>query len=256
MTPFDTECHLHMPTRKEKTMLDCNKSIETAEDLLGFLDRAKPPATRRRDMKSAVKRVCEAAGCTPRGLLLHVPTLRETLRKIRPAAHGITPKTWANLLSQFRTALKLAGLIDRGGEGSAMRHPAWAPLVQAIADDKRLSCGLAAAFSNWCATHGIAPEEVNDAVVEPFHGWLENRTLCPKPRDVVRRVPKLWNESSEKIEVWPRFKLTTLSFKSPPKRLQWRDLSESFRHDAHDYLAMRAKPDLFDERPNAPRRPL
>ena len=112
------------------------------------------------------------------------------------------------------------------------------------------------AFFNWCATQGIAPDAVDDAVVQQFHRWLENRTLCPKPRDVVRRVPNLWNEASEKIEVWPKIKLTTLSFKSPPKRLQWSDLSESFRRDAEAYLAMRAKPDLFDERPNAPRRPL
>jgi hypothetical protein len=78
----------------------------------------------------------------------------------------------------------------------------------------------------------------------------------PKPRDVVRRIPNIWNEMSERSEVWPKVKLTTLSFKSPPRRLQWRDLSESFRCDAEAYLAMRAEADLFDERPNAPRRPL
>ena len=164
-------------------------------------------------------------------------------------------KTWANIRSLFRRALELAGVIDPGGEGSAMRHPAWASLVQAIADDKRLHCGLAA-FPNWCATHAIVPEEVDDAVVEPFHGWLENRTLCSKPRDVVRGVPHLWNEASDKIEVWPGIKLTTLSFKSAPKRVQWSNLSESFRREVQTYLAMRAEPDVFDERSNAPRRPL
>jgi integrase len=69
-------------------------------------------------------------------------------------------------------------------------------------------------------------------------------------------VPHLWNEASEKIEIWPKVKLTTLSFKRPPKRLQWCDLPQSFRCDADTYLAMRAKPDVFDERPNAPRKPL
>src|SRR5262249_26136491 len=112
------------------------------------------------------------------------------------------------------------------------------------------------AFSNWCATHDIAPEEADDEVVERFHDWLETRTLCPKPRDVVRRVPHLWNEASDEIEIWPTIKLTTLSFKSPPKRVQWSDLKESFRWDADAYLAMRAEPDLFDERPNAPKDPL
>ena len=50
--------------------------------------------------------------------------------------------------------------------------------------------------------------------------------------------------------------LSTLSFKSPAKRVQWGDLPESFRRDAEAYLAMRGDPDPFDERPNAPPRPL
>ena len=127
--------------------------------------------------------------------------------------------------------------------------------MRAIASDQRLAGGLAA-FANWCAVQGIAPEQVDDEVVQQFHRWLENRTLCPKPRDVVRRVPHLWNEASEKIEVWPKSKLTTLSFKAPFKRHQWGELSESFREDAQGYLAMRADLDLFDERPNAPKQAL
>jgi integrase len=177
------------------------------------------------------------------------------LAKIRPAAHGVTEKTWANLLSRLRRALRLADVIDLAVPGSALQNPAWAPLVQAIADDKRLSCGLVPCF-NWCATHAVDPTAVNDAVVGQYHSWLENRTLCPKPRDVVRRIPNLWNEVSEKIEVWPETKLTTLSFKAPFKRRQWAEFVGSFRADVQRYLHGRANPDLFDERPNVPRRAL
>jgi hypothetical protein len=93
-------------------MLDKNKSLETAEDLLGLLDVASLNATRRRDMKSAVSRICEMAGCAPQSLRLDVPILRETLRKIRPAVHGVSWKTWANIRSSFRRALELAGVTD------------------------------------------------------------------------------------------------------------------------------------------------
>jgi hypothetical protein len=102
--------------------------------------------------------------------------LRAIIAKIRPAAHGVTEKTWANLLSQLRAALRLADVIDPMVSGSAMQDPAWAALVQAVAGDKRRSCGLAL-FFNWCATRAIAAEAVDDAVVQRFHGWLENRTL-------------------------------------------------------------------------------
>ena len=124
-----------------------------------------------------------------------------------------------------------------------------------MADDKRLSNGLAA-FANWCAAQGISPDQVDDAAVQQFLVWLEAKTLYPKPRDLVRRVPKVWNEAGARIATWPTIKLATLSFRAPSKHLRWENLSPSFQRDAEAYLAMRAKADVFDERPNAPRRPL
>jgi hypothetical protein len=155
-------------------------------------------------------------------------------------------KTWANIRSSFGRVLELAGVIDRMGMGIALRHSMWGPLMKAVAHDKRLSNGLAA-FANWCAARGIAPEQVDDHVLREFHAWLEDRTLCPKPCDVVRRVPHLWNELSEKFEIWPKIKLTTLSFKAPFKRHQWGELSESFRKDVEAYLATRQR--LVQKRP-------
>ena len=182
------------------------------------------------------------------------PSIRVLLAKIRPAAHGITAKTWANLLSRLRSELRHADVIDPNFQGSAARHPLWAPLVQAITADKRLSTGLAS-FTNWCAASNAHPEQALTAF-EEFVAWLEQRTLCPKPRDVVRRIPKLWNEACEKIETWPKLTFPLVSFKAAPKRLQWNDLPPSLRADAGVYLAMRENPDPFDERTNAPVRSL
>jgi len=58
------------------------------------------------------------------------------------------------------------------------------------------------------------------------------------------------------ISGWPQIELTTVSFKPPRRHLAWEDLHESFQADAQSYLAMRADPDVFDERPNAPRQRL
>jgi hypothetical protein len=236
-------------------MLNKNKSLETAEELLDLLDTAPLSASRRRDLRSSVSRVCEMAGCAPRSLPLEVPILRKTLRRIRPVAHGLSWKTWANIQSLFRRGLELAGVIDRMDRGVALRHPVWGPLMQSIAHDKRLANGLAA-IANWCTARGILPHEVNDAVLHDFHMWLETRTLCPKPRDLVRRIPHVWNEARRRVPGWPQLELTAISFKPPRRHIAWKDLSESFQADAQSYLAMRADPDVFDERPHAPRRPL
>jgi integrase len=113
-----------------------------------------------------------------------------------------------------------------------------------------------AAFANWCSGQGVSPGEVDDQVVPRFLTWLETRTLQPRPRDLVRRVPNIWNEASAKFNSWPATKLTGLSFKAPPKHLKWSELSQPFQQDAEAYFKLRANPDLFDERPEAPKRPL
>ena len=236
-------------------MANEHKTPTTLEEVMQLANTASPAERRPWIGKSATERICTMAGVAPGSVPADAPCVRAMLSKIRPAAHGITAKTWANLLSRFRMELRLAGVLDPNHAGSAAWHPAWVTLVQAISGDKALSNGLAS-FCNWCAAQNIYPDDVDDAVVQRFLHWLEHRTLCPKPRDIVRRTPRLWNAASEQVATWPKAKLKLLSFKPPAKRLQWSDLPESFRADAEAYLAMRANADPFDERPNAPVRPL
>jgi hypothetical protein len=234
----------------EKTVVIANLA-----ELLVFLERATLPGTRRRDMVSAINRVCEMAGTMPASVPAQPLRLREMLSRIRPAAHGVSAKSYCNQRSLLSGALQLAGIIDPLGRGRGIGHPEWGPLLKAVADDMRLSSGIAA-FANWCAGQGISPEEVNDTAVQQFLIWLETRTLYPRPRDCVRRVPHIWNEASAKLDSWPRTKLTILSFKTPRKHLDWSELSPTFQQEVDAYLAYRANSDPFDERPEAPRRPL
>jgi integrase len=232
-----------------------NKIEMTLADVLSLLDESGLTGTRRRDMVSAIKRFCEMAGIMPASIPAKPSQVRELLSRIRPAAHDITAKSYSNLRSLLAAALQLAGVIDPLGRGVASRDPKWRQLLDVIADDQRLSNGLIT-FANWCASYDISPSEVNDTTVQRFLAWLEARTLYPKPRDLVRRVPKLWNEGSKKYGFWPAGKLTRLSFKTPSRHVNWSDLSASFQQDAAAYLALRADPDLFDERAEAPKRPL
>jgi integrase len=247
-------CH-QRPTKKEKTMANNPKSPATLEGVRELADKASLPGRRPWIGRSATQRICTMAGVSPASVPAETVSIRALLRKFRPAAHGISQKTWTNVLSRFRVELRFAAVIDPNYAGLAARHPAWATLVQAISGDKGLSNGLAS-FCNWCAMQDVHPENVDDAVVQRFLHWLEHRTLCPKPRDIVRQTPRLWNAASEQVAAWPKAKLKLISFKAPAKRLQWSDLPEGFRADAEAYLAMRANADPFDERPNAPIRPL
>jgi integrase len=232
-----------------------NKVVTTLADVLAAVGDRAGTRTRQRDMVSAVNRICEMAGMTPASVPAQPSLLREMLSRVRAAAHGVSAKSYSNQRSLLGGALQLAGITDPLGRGGAKRHPGWGPLLETVADDMRLSSGIAA-FANWCASQGISPGEVNDTTVQEFLTWLEGRTLYPKPRDCVRRVPHIRNEAGARFSFWPTTQLTIISFKSPPKHLQWSDLSPSFQQQVDAYLAFRANPDPFDERPEAPRRPL
>ena len=232
-----------------------NDMPNTLADVLAIVAAADLAPARRRDMISSINRLCEMAGCSPFEMRAEACALRAELRKIRPAKFGVSAKTFSNLRSCLAAALRQAGVLDDMARGFARRHPAWGPLLAAVGADRRLGEGLAA-FANWCATNDISPEAVTDESVRLFSIWLETRTHCPKPRDIVRRAPLLWNEAGAKIDGWPKTRLSRVSFRAPRKRLAWDDLGENFRRDAEAYLAKRADPDIFDESAAAPRRPL
>ena len=63
------------------------------------------------------------AGATPTSVRAEPSVLKEMLSRIRPAAHGVSAKSYSNLRSLLAAALELAGVIDPSGRGSAQTPP-------------------------------------------------------------------------------------------------------------------------------------
>jgi hypothetical protein len=124
-----------------------NDPPRNAKDIILMLADAEFSTLRRRDMPSAISRACQMMCCAPGGLGLEVPVLRQKLAGIRPAAHGISAKTFSNVRSAFVAAMDWAGVTEPVGRGAAKRDPVWSPLVAGIAHDERLSTGLAAVLN-------------------------------------------------------------------------------------------------------------
>ena len=101
-----------------------NKTIGTLADVLSLIDQAVPTGTRRRDMISAINRICEMAGSTPGSARAEPPVLKEMLSRIRPAARGVSAKSYSNIRSLLAAALELAGVIDPSGRGRGNTPPA------------------------------------------------------------------------------------------------------------------------------------
>src|SRR5262245_2873353 len=117
MTPSDTNCHLKPNRPAAERHKNENRIVSTLADVLAVLDQTGLTGTRRRDMISAVKRLCGMAGSVPASVRAQPPVLKDMLSRIRPAAHGVSAKSYSNLKSLLAAALELAGVIDPSGRG-------------------------------------------------------------------------------------------------------------------------------------------
>src|SRR4051812_21050151 len=80
----------------------------TLADLLIALEHAATiPATRLRDLRSAVQRVAGLLGEEPARIPLDLPAISGKLASVNPIAVGVSAKTLANLRSGFLTAVKV-----------------------------------------------------------------------------------------------------------------------------------------------------
>ncbi len=201
-------------------MTSPNNKPNSLADVLAIVAAADLAPARRRDMISSINRLCEMAGRSLSAAPAEASAIRAELRKIRPARFGVSAKTFSNQRSLLAAALRQADALDDTERGLARRHPIWGPLLRALGALTQLDDGLAA-FANWCAKNGISPDAVTDGSVQQFSIWLETRTLCLKPRDIVRGTPLLWNKAGATVDCWPKTRLSPVSFRAPRKRLAW-----------------------------------
>jgi integrase len=223
------------------TLGDVLTSLESPEDLSEM---------RRRDLRSAVKRVAALLGDAPERIPLALPAISAKLAKLSPAAAGVSPKTLHNLRSHFLAAVKASGLHSARRPARVPLSPAWQALLQELST-RRTSFGLSR-FARYAGERGIAPSGVDDSTIEAFIATVRAETLHRKPNDLHRKVAQIWNEAAE-CSSRTLQSVQVPSFKHPPQRVDWSTLSDSFRADVDRYLKWCVGTDMFatDARPRA-----
>jgi integrase len=164
--------------------------------------------TRRRDLISAVLRICELVGVDPQVTPASLAYMRPLIKEVRPARHDIRPKTWSNLRANFRAAV-VAPLPRQPKE----QNPEWDTLLRAIpvAWMRERLGGL----RGYCQGAGIAPTKVSDAVLRDYEDYLEKNSLVWDPRRCVQMACTTWNAVMDTVTGWPQVRLYVPSRRKP-----------------------------------------
>ena len=233
-------------------MPDSTPLIRSLADVLADLERdAGLSPTRCRDLKSAIRRFCALVDRDPARVSATIAEIRGAINGLTTGRAGMSTKTCQNLRANLLAAL-------RYGVTTAPRRtplaPAWQDFYGRL-PDKRMTSGLSR-FFRYCSGRGIAPEAVDDGVLQDFVTWLDEATFARKPRDIHRRTCRLWNEAADSISGWPQRRLTLPDYREPRTTIPLSEMPLPFRQHVERYLVWLANPDPFDdERPRSALKP-
>jgi integrase len=204
--------------------------------------------TRLRDLRSAVKRVAELLGNVPAAIPLVMEKVQAGLGAVNPIAVGMTPKRFTNIRSDFVAAVKASGVIPIRLNVKAEFSPEWVVLFSRLAG-RKAHLGLSR-LARYASDQGIAPEGINDEVIDGFIAAVREGSLHKKPDGLHRQVTAIWNKVAEDSGLGIR-RVAIPSFRKPPQRVSESLLCPLFIEDRENYLAWCGVIDPFadDARP-------
>jgi integrase len=205
--------------------------VPTLSDAISRLEEhpsLKP--TRRRDLASSIRGVCEKTDVDPRITPASLRLMRPKINEVRPAKYNMRPKTWANLRANFRAAL-----VHALPRPPRQPDPLWEKLRTAI-PNRRIRKGLSR-FISFCEREGIPPHAVSDAVMARFLAHLESDTLVTDPRALFRCTCRLWNAAAEIVIGWPEARVSLPNHRKPRRTLPLSSFPAEFQRELDECLA-------------------
>ena len=161
---------------------------------------------------------------------------------------SVPPNTLRRIREDAQAGLRCAGIIRSLRAGAA--SPAWMRL-NGFLPNTGMKHGLSHLI-RYCNAAGIAPEFVNDEVVDRFVSVLRADEQVATPNMIHRRTCYVWNKAVDLIAGWPKNNLRVPSYRKAPLTLPITAFPLSFQHEVNEYLAWLGNTDAFAKRP-APR---
>lgn len=210
-------------------------------------------ATRRRDLRSALRSLCRLISKAPEEVPANINWVHVRLRRVHPASAGISKKRLMNIKADVIKALSLCGCSRERADWMRQPSSAWQALLDSIPDkhDRWKLTQLA----QYCTALGIAPRDVSNEHLVSLLATLETETFIDKPAAKVGAAVGAWNRLCETVEGWPSQILATPR-KKEPWTIPLAIFPDSFQADVDHWLERLANPSLLDvDGPVKPLRP-
>jgi integrase len=161
---------------------------------------------RQRDIASALRSLGQRLGRPLESIAAEPETVRRLLHGVTAAQMGFQPTRWRNVRSLVSDALAQAGRISVPGRIAQPPSPAWQALLALLTSyDTRCRMGRLARF---CTGQGIAPKQVDDAVLTAFRAALDSGSLAADPARSQRETALHWNRAADAHPSWPQQRLS------------------------------------------------
>lgn len=207
----------------------------------------------RRDQRAAVStalRICErpppgksAGDSAFFAPMMSCADLNARLFQHPPAAYGLTPASFSNMLSQLRKILRRLKAHEPPFPGYGTLPPAW-QMLHGTLPPKHRQIALTS-FFRFCGIHAVTPEAVAADTLAAYETWLQDRTLCGDTSSRARATASNWTWASVNISSWPKMPL-----KRPRMRKQYvlplSAYPSTLQNDAELYLQRLSCTELDD----------
>ncbi|PSC02533.1 site-specific integrase [Alsobacter soli] len=165
-------------------------------------------------------------------------SVRIRVDQLHFARLGCAKQTLANHRSNVLSALNwLAEEHDLPRRGAPLT-PDWERLWRRI--PKLATRGALSTLFRFCSARRIAPEAVNETVLDQLMRYRAETTALDASDKARRRIARLWNRARDQIEGWPEVTLLApaiLRHQGP----SWEEFPRSLRTEIDGYLADKSR---------------
>src|SRR6266545_3251340 len=158
--------------------------------------------------------------------------IRARIVQVHHVPLGLTAKTLANHRSNAKAALLWLHRERHVPGHGAPLSAAWGRLKARL--DREVRWRLSP-LMRYCSGRGIAPEGLNEEVIDAFMEYRSRSTARRSDDAALRVLARLWNLQVREVEDWPARRLV-----EPPVKAAegpaWEDFPEGLRQSIEQYL--------------------